>query len=379
MDTLRNFIFQHLEFSTFREKIYLFSYLPLMKPSFLKYFIFPVFFLLVFQGEGRGEVFSGFGKEVGEETAACVKEHSNEDLFLLIKNADNDAARIRYSHAWNHLDLAESYSKLDPTVLTKLGDDLLDSDFATYLEGGVGRVKAWEGLINIPAFGTNIPWLTRANSWIEEGGEFVTTNGLTKLRKNGEDILELKNEKILPNKKSDYHQGTDGTPIGTPANGYQVVKVGDDIKVKRVPDESPYVNTTYHTKLTEHPNAHVLQRHGHDVTDDALIKRANEGIAPDGSTINPNPPYTKPPYSSKFDNSDAVKSAYDNTMPGSAAFNSTPLVNGTKTVYHTLTSGSYGKGVPKDGNTFQTATKVRAVYQDMGNGNFQLLTMFPDF
>lgn len=148
MDTLRNFIFQHLEFSTFREKIYLFSYLPLMKPSFLKYFFFPVFFLLVFQGEGRGEVFSGFGKEVGEETAACVKEHSNEALFLLIKNADNDAIRIRYSKAWNHLDLAESSSKLDPTVLTKLGDDLLNADFATYLEGGIGRVKEWERFLD---------------------------------------------------------------------------------------------------------------------------------------------------------------------------------------------------------------------------------------
>ncbi|MFN8417607.1 MAG: hypothetical protein U0U66_14855 [Cytophagaceae bacterium] len=66
-------------------------------------------------------------------------------------------------------------------------------------------------------------------------------------------------------------------------------------------------------------------------------------------------------------------------MPGSTAFNNTPVVNGKKVVYHTLPSGSYGKGVAMNGNTFQSSTKVRAVYQDMGNGNFQLLTMFPDF
>ena len=260
--------------------------------------------------------------------------------------------------------------------LASAGDDLMNF----FADKGENGLKAWEGLFNT-SLRIDIPWLTRASKWIDEGGDFVGSGGKTWFRKNGDDIFEIKNEKILPNKKSNYHQGADETPIGDPANGYQVVKVGDYIKVKRVPDESPYVNTSYHTKLTEHPNAHVLERHGHDVTDDALIKRANEGIAPDGSTINPNPPFTKPPYSSKFEGPDAVKAAYDNTKPGTTAFNNTPLVNGRKTVYHTLPSGSgsYGKGVPRDGSTFQTATKVRAVYQDMGGGNFQLLTMFPDF
>lgn len=72
-------------------------------------------------------------------------------------------------------------------------------------------------------------------------------------------------------------------------------------------------------KLTEHPNAHVLEKHGHDVIDDALRKRANEGIAPDGTTIgNPSNPYK--PFSSKFNDPDKLKLAYDKTSPSSAAW-----------------------------------------------------------
>ncbi|QYS89493.1 hypothetical protein [Flavobacterium davisii] len=45
-----------------------------------------------------------------------------------------------------------------------------------------------------------------------------------------------------------------------------------------------------------------------------------------------------------------------------------------------MTDGSaYGKGVPKDGQIFQQSTKVRAVYQQTSSGDWQLLTMFPDF
>jgi hypothetical protein len=69
-----------------------------------------------------------------------------------------------------------------------------------------------------------------------------------------------------------------------------------------------------------------------------------------------------------------------NTGPGSTAFNATPTINGRKTVIHELTDGTtYGKGVPKDGSTFRQATKIRAGYEEVSPGNFQLVTMFPDF
>ena len=35
--------------------------------------------------------------------------------------------------------------------------------------------------------------------------------------------------------------------------------------------------------------------------------------------------------------------------------------------------------IPKYGNTFVKSKKVRAVYKEVSSGNYQLLTMFPDF
>lgn len=98
---------------------------------------------------------------------------------------------------------------------------------------------------------------------------------------------------------------------------------------------------------------------------------------PDGSTVNQNPPYVKPPYSSKFDSPDALKLAYDNTRPGSPAFQNA-IPNGNRIeVPHTLPSGNYGKGVPRDGNTLINMRSVVARYENMGNGNWQLVTMYP--
>ena len=216
---------------------------------------------------------------------------------------------------------------------------------------------------------------------LRSGGSVVENNGVLKLlSKNGDEVAQISNGKILPTKYFDDVAHSGAIPIGQPANGYQVFKKGDDLVVKRMPDKSAY-SANELTELQQHPKGHTLERHGHDVTDEALIKRANEGIAPDGSYIgnNPtNPP--KPPYSSKFETPQQLQKALNNTRPGTSAFNSTPIVNGRKTVIHELTDGTtYGKGVPKDGNTFQQAKKVRAGYEEVSPNNWQLVTMFPDF
>ncbi len=213
------------------------------------------------------------------------------------------------------------------------------------------------------------------------GGSALEDNGVLKLlNKNGDEVAQIINGKILPTKYFDDVAHTGATPIGQPANGYQVFKKGDDLVVKRMPDKSAY-SASELTELTQNSKAHTLERHGHDVTDEALIKRANSGIAPDGSYIgnNPiNPP--KPPYSSKFETPQQLQKALSNTRPGTPAFNNTPAINGRKTVIHELTDGTtYGKGVPKDGSTFQQSTKVRAGYEEVSPGNWQLVTMFPDF
>jgi hypothetical protein len=224
----------------------------------------------------------------------------------------------------------------------------------------------------------NTAWLTRASKWIDEGGELVASGTRTIYKKNGDEIFEVKNGSLLGNQKQHYDLNRAGTPVGDPVGGYQVVKVGDDVKLRRAPDEAPYAGTSYQTRLNEHPNAHVLERHGHDVTDDALIKRANEGIAPDGSTIRQNPPYVLPPYSSKFSDPNKLKAGFDNTKPGSIAFqNAVPNGNRIE-VTHVLSSGFYGKGVAKNQSTFTQMKSVTARYEDVGGGNWQLVTMYPN-
>jgi hypothetical protein len=262
----------------------------------------------------------------------------------------------------------------DATLKAFIGDLDGRDDLVEAFAENVDFVKAWKGLFNT-GLRTDIPWLTRASKWIDEGGDFVESGGKTWYRKNGDDIFEIKNDKILPNKKEHYHQASDGVEIGTPSNGYQVVKVGDDIKVKRVPDESPYQSGDYLDRLTDHQNAHVLERHGHDVTDDALTKRATTGIAPDGSTtFSGNPP----PYSSKFESPDKIKEVLDNVGPGSPNWN--PPSSGNNYAFDYPLTGSspnsFGYGIPSGGGNSEPMNRVKVVYKKDG-GVWKLLTMYP--
>ena len=131
----------------------------------------------------------------------------------------------------------------------------------------------------------------------------------------------------------------------------------------------------------QHPDAHVLERHGHDVIDEALITRATTGIAPDDFTVKKISKLTKPPYSSKFESPQQVRQALTNTRPDTPAFKSTPITNrNTKVVIHELTDGTtYGKGIARGAATFQQSAKVRAIYLLVSPDNWQLLTMYPDF
>lgn len=247
---------------------------------------------------------------------------------------------------------------------------------------GSDVIKAWEGLINFPTLRKNIDWLTRSSKWIDEGAEFVTTNGVTKLKKGADEILEIKNEKILPS-NYDYNASTGtynsgGTPIGEASNGYQVYKHGNDLSVRRVPETGGYSQAEL--DLIDPNNAHVLARHGHDVTDDALRKRAGEGIAPDGSKLgNPNNPIK--PFSSKFESPEKLKLAYEKTNPSSAAWASrTQNQYGDWDVIYEDPSIVFGKGIAPPGNgSFETLSKVKASYKQVGSNPdvFEIITMYP--
>ena len=203
-------------------------------------------------------------------------------------------------------------------------------------------LKAWKGLANTTAsVRTNISWLNRTKTWLSEGATLSHSNGRTVLQKAGVEVAEIKNGQLLPTK---YESA--GTAVGDVTDGYQVVKNGNNWGVKRVPDTAPYSPSEL-TELTQHPDAHVLERHGADVCDEALIKRANEGIAPDGSYIGSQSSPFKPPYSSKFESPSQVKKALQNTGPNSSAWaNKQPNQYGGWNVTHELTDGTfYGKGV----------------------------------
>ena len=227
--------------------------------------------------------------------------------------------------------------------------------------------------------------LKQITKWSDDGisvAPDMSSNSLKLFGNNGGGkIAEMSSDgKLIPS-KYDFDPSTqkyrpNGTPIGEPQNGYQMFKHGDDISVRRVPDKSGYSETDLN-KLTEHPRAHVLERHGHDVTDEALVKRANEGVAPDGSSTYSG---NAPPYSSKFENTEKLKEALNNTKPGTGNFN--PPSNGNSYAFDYPASGQastpFGYGIPSGGDISSSVQmyRVKVVYKKQ-NGVWKLLTMYP--
>jgi hypothetical protein len=153
-------------------------------------------------------------------------------------------------------------------------------------------------------------------------------------------------------------------------DGYQLVQDGFAYKFRRVPDLSEY-NEDQIRMLTEHKSGHVLERHGHDVTDVSLLKRARTGTAPDGKRSSP------PAYSSKFYNSKRLSEALQMTAPGTAAFNVAPQRANRKTVDYKSPNGAFGVAVPRGSTKFIKSDVIRAIYEEVDSGVYQLLTMYP--
>ncbi|MEQ9425855.1 MAG: hypothetical protein RJQ09_15630 [Cyclobacteriaceae bacterium] len=74
-----------------------------------------------------------------------------------------------------------------------------------------------------------------------------------------------------------------------------------------------------------------------------------------------------------------MKSGLDNTGPGTSAWDNGVQSGNRRIVSYTSSSGDLGKGVPRNGSTFESTNKVLAIYEDLGGGNYQILTMYPDF
>lgn len=246
-------------------------------------------------------------------------------------------------------------------------------------------IRAWEKLKTLGvnrAKRTDPDFLKNVGDWDAVGVTLSrNTNGNLQLNHSSIKIGEFKNGNLIPeNNKYDFsptHSYT-GTAIGKPINGYQIIDKGNTRKIRRVPDKSAYSQNEI-SALTNHPKSHTLERHGHDVPDDALVKRAGTpSVAPDGKTIP-----TPPSHSSKFENPDRLKDALNETGPNSSSWNppSNP-VNG-RTYYRSYTDPNqvpFGYGIPAGGGISNKVQmhKVEAYYNyQAATGKWELSTMYP--
>ncbi len=305
--------------------------------------------------------FENLYKAVGSNR---IDELLDPDIFRLFDRLD-EGVKIRLVNDLSNAEIirfSDDFVRSSSSVIRKF-----DSDPAL--------VDGWKKLEDLgeTTLKTNVDWLKRVNDWSDAGVQLSKNGNNLKLSDaSGNALGEFKNGYLQP-EKYDYPINISSTSVGDVNNGYQVFKDRNgNLSVRRIPDKSPY-NASELTELTQHPDAHVLERHGHDVTDDALIKRAQTpSFAPDGRMVN-NPPL----YSSKFNSADDLREGLNNTKPGTTAFKNAVPQGNTIVVLYTSTR-VLGKGVPRNGNSFVNMRKVKAIYRDVGGGNYQLITMYPE-
>jgi hypothetical protein len=154
---------------------------------------------------------------------------------------------------------------------------------------------------------TNVSWLQRVSDWDGQGVK-VAPDGVKTVVKNpaGAEIGQVINGQLIP---SQY--GYSGTMIGDPVNGYVTVKEGGSFSIMRKPDVSDY-SPAQISILQGGIKAHTLEKHGHDIPDEALKKRATTGLAADGSVngITSNPDFVSiPSKSTKFESAQKMQVA----------------------------------------------------------------------
>jgi hypothetical protein len=274
--------------------------------------------------------------------------------------------------------LGDKVANLSKEARARFLEDFADAEDAILdvLQGTKG-IEAWEGLKNTPAK-TNVNWLNRAKEWLTDGAELIEDNGRTLLKNQGSEVAEIKNGQLLPFNHSKYENKfplSNPTTVGEAIDGYQIVRDGNDWRVRRVPNTAPYLQSEL-TELTQHPDAHVLERHGPDVSIEALSRRATDGIAPDGSTtFNGNPPS----HSSKFETSQRLKDALSqHPKPGTAGFN--PPASGNSYPINFPDIGEdltpFGFGIPSGGGNPVQMNRVKIIYKKDG-GVWKINTMYP--
>jgi hypothetical protein len=239
-----------------------------------------------------------------------------------------------------------------------------------------GIVDAWNKLSKFDIRKSS-KWLKNISTYLNGNNitiiDFVDEFGNNTLQlKNisGDNVGRIVNERLICTKKASNVVSV--VSLGDVITGCQVVLIDGKAFILRVPNKTNFSSNN----LSILESGHTLERHGWDVTDEALLLRANKGIAPDGNLTNP------PPYSSKFGSKAQLEEALNNSKPGSDNFlNTVAEVNGDKIVKIQSPSGTYfGYGIPKNKNLSDKIfmNNVKAIYKIQPDGSYNLITMYPD-
>jgi hypothetical protein len=170
------------------------------------------------------------------------------------------------------------------------------------------RVDAWETLFSSPTLRLDVKWLDAIIEWKRAGltisdlgnGEFEILMGATK-------IGLITNGTLLSTRYMSGAISSPSTNIGPIINGCQIVRHNGQLRIIRIPYISHY--DADELGWLNGPGAHSLERHGPDVTDEALKHRALTGRTPDGQQngiVN----------STKFDSPEKLKYALEQVRPG---------------------------------------------------------------
>jgi hypothetical protein len=231
------------------------------------------------------------------------------------------------------------------------------------------RVRAWNDLFSAPLLRLDAKWLDSVAGWTRVGLNLVNEgNGDYKILHNGVEIGLIKNGTLL---STDYIEGfSKSNPVGPVINGCQVFEDGGKFRVVRVSDTSPYYSLEKKW-LQGSPRAHCLEKHGPDVSEEALQYRALTGVAANGELGGIVP-------SSKFESAERVQFALGKVYPGSDLFEANYTPGANSGVIKNVDLGEV-IGYGYDGTTLKTGiTHVTAVWHKNAAGEWFLRTMFPE-
>jgi hypothetical protein len=237
------------------------------------------------------------------------------------------------------------------------------------------RVRAWNDLFSAPLLRLDAKWLDSVAGWTRVGLNLVNEgNGDYKILHNGVEIGLIKNGTLL---STDYIEGfSKSNPVGPVINGCQVFEDGGKFRVVRVSDTSPYYSLEKKW-LQGSPRAHCLEKHGPDVSEEALIYRAVTGTAANGDT-------KSIVHSSKFYSSEEIKFALSKVNPETELFFEFVDPNNPGFVVVKAYLGkSLGYGYRKSSSAILSPTLERninsiiAVWKQKPTGDWYLITMYP--